>query len=95
MNGLAAPSSSFRITPAGLIDDESSVEVGFEPGNLRLRGRYLTTRPPRSVAFELKARQEAASKFLWSSDPKIVWGRWSEKMKASASTYKHCRLCSG
>ncbi|GBO29463.1 hypothetical protein AVEN_87185-1 [Araneus ventricosus] len=31
------------------IHDGSSVESGFEPGILRLRGRHLTTRTPRAV----------------------------------------------
>ncbi|GBL72755.1 hypothetical protein AVEN_127979-1 [Araneus ventricosus] len=31
----------------GPIHDESSVESGFEPGTLRLRVRYLITRPSR------------------------------------------------
>ncbi|GBM85758.1 hypothetical protein AVEN_127478-1, partial [Araneus ventricosus] len=29
--------------------DGSSVELGFEPGDLQLRGRHLNTRPPRSL----------------------------------------------
>ncbi|GBN89374.1 hypothetical protein AVEN_109532-1 [Araneus ventricosus] len=36
----------------GPLHDGSSVELGFEPGALRLRGRGLTTRPPRPLGFQ-------------------------------------------
>ncbi|GBN57036.1 hypothetical protein AVEN_160651-1 [Araneus ventricosus] len=42
---------------AGTILDGSSAESGFEHGALWLRGRYLTTRPPRPTinSFEIIA----------------------------------------
>ncbi|GBO44083.1 hypothetical protein AVEN_113708-1 [Araneus ventricosus] len=38
----------------GPIHDGSSVESGFEPGTLRLRGRDLTTRTPRHRSISME-----------------------------------------
>ncbi|GBL85030.1 hypothetical protein AVEN_221271-1 [Araneus ventricosus] len=56
----------------GSIDDESSVEMGFEPGTLRLcpRGRDLTTRPQRAVARGQKRWRGADELFVDSDEGK-------------------------